>query len=90
MHKNMSVPFAPVETATHYILMGIDVDLNRAMRLAVQQVVDFLVTEKKMTTTEALVLASVGCDFHVADAVDLAQVIVGKIPKSVFRQARPD
>jgi acetamidase/formamidase len=90
VHKKMSIQYPRVETPTHYILMGIDVDLNRAMRLAVQQVVDFLVREKKMTTADALTLASVGCDFHVAEAVDLAQVIVGKIPKSVFRAARRD
>jgi acetamidase/formamidase len=85
VHKGKMIPYPRVETPTHYILMGIDVDLNRAMRIAVQQVVDFLMTEKHMTSVNALALASVGCDFHVAEAVDLTQVIVGKIPKSVFR-----
>jgi len=88
VHKRQVTPFPRVETPTHYILMGIDVDLNRAMRLAVQQVVDFLETEKHMTSVDALALASVGCDFHVAEAVDLTQVIVGKIPKSVFKRTR--
>jgi acetamidase/formamidase len=87
VHKGKSIPYPRVETPSHYILMGIDVDLNRAMRIAVQQVVDFLMTEKKMTSVDALALASIGCDFHVAEAVDLTQVIVGKIPKSVFRSA---
>jgi acetamidase/formamidase len=87
VHKGGSIPYPRVETPTHHILMGIDVDLNRAMRIAVQQVVDFLMTEKKMTPVDALALASIGCDFHVAEAVDLTQVIVGKIPKSVFRSA---
>jgi acetamidase/formamidase len=86
VHKGRTIPYPRVETPTHYILMGIDVDLNRAMRIAVQQVVEFLVTEKKMTPVDALALASVGCDFHVAEAVDLTQVIVGKIPKNVFRR----
>jgi hypothetical protein len=34
------------ETDTRYIMMGIDLDLDRAMRLAVQEVVNFLVAEK--------------------------------------------
>ncbi len=85
LHKRQSLAWPRVETPTHYILMGIDEDLNRAMRLAVEQVVAFLVNEKKMTQTDALALASVGCDFHVAEAVDLTQVVGGKIPKSVFR-----
>jgi acetamidase/formamidase len=88
VHKGMSIPYPRVETPTDYILMGIDVDLNRAMRIAVQQVVNFLTTEKKMTQVDALTLASVGCDFHVAEAVDLTQVIIGTIPKSVFRVPR--
>ena len=48
-----------------------------------------LITEKHLTETDALALASVGCDFHVAEAVDLTQVVVGKIPKNVFREAAP-
>jgi acetamidase/formamidase len=88
VHKKMSIASPRVETPTDFILMGIDVDLNRAMRLAVQQVVDFLMTEQHMTSAAALALASVGCDFHVAEAVDLTQVVVGKIPKSVFRSVK--
>jgi hypothetical protein len=38
-----------------------------------------------MSSIDALALASVGCDFHVAEAVDLTQVVVGKIPKRLFR-----
>ncbi|MEZ5288288.1 MAG: hypothetical protein R2712_26500 [Vicinamibacterales bacterium] len=65
--------------------MGIDTDLDRAMRVATQQVIDFLVTEKHLTPADAYALASIACDFHVAEAVDLTQVVVGKIPKHVFR-----
>jgi acetamidase/formamidase len=85
VHKGKAIASPRVETPTHDIVMGIDVDLNRAMRLAVQQVVEFLVAEKGMTAVEAMTFASVGCDFHVAEAVDLTQVVVGKIPRSAFR-----
>ena len=84
VHKGQAIDSPRVETPSDYIRMGIDVDLNRAMRLAVQRVVDFLVAQKKLTLTEALTLASVGCDFHVAEAVDLTQIVVGKIPKRAF------
>ena len=85
VHKGRTIRGPRAESSTHYLMMGIDVDLNRAMRLAVEQVVEFLVTDKKMTRTDALALASVGCDFRVAEAVDLTQVVVGSIPKAVFR-----
>jgi acetamidase/formamidase len=84
VHKGQTLPTPRVETATHYVLMGIDVDLNRAMRLAVTDVVRFLVAEKGMSQANALSLASIGVDFHVAEAVDGRQVIVGEIPKDLF------
>jgi acetamidase/formamidase len=64
--------------------MGIDVDLDRAMRMAVTETVKFLVEEKGLTAAKAFSLASLAVDFQVAEAVDLAQLVSAKIPKSVF------
>jgi len=89
LHKKRPLAVPRAETATHYVVMGIDIDLDRAIRLAVQEAVDFLVKEKGMTSADAYILASIGVDFHVAEAVDLTQVVVGKIPKAVFRRAAP-
>ena len=72
------------ETNTHYIMMGIDTDLDRAMRMAAWEVVNFLVQEKKLTPAQAFSLASIAVEFHVAEAVDLTQLVSGKIPKSLF------
>jgi acetamidase/formamidase len=72
------------ETDTHYIMMGIDLDLDRAMRLAVQEVVTFLVEQKGMEPGYAYSLASIAVDFHVGEAVDQTQIVTGKIPKSIF------
>ncbi len=85
LHKQTREASPWAETPTHHVMMGIDVDLDRAMRLATERVVDFLVKEKKLTAADAYALASIACDFHVAEAVDLTQVVVGKIPKSLFR-----
>ena len=85
LHKQQREAAPRAETPTHYVMMGIDVDLDRAMKLATVRVVDFLVKEKKLTAADAYALASIACDFHIAEAVDLTQVVVGKIPKSLFR-----
>ena len=66
-------------------MLGIDPDLNQAMRMAAWEVVSFLVKEKGLTPGDALSLASIGVDFQVAEAVDGRQVIAGKIPKSLFK-----
>jgi len=84
VHKGKTIAAPRAETDSHYVLMGIDLDLDRAMRLAVLETVNFLVTEKGLSEANALSLASLGVDFHVAEAVDGRQVIVGKIPKSLF------
>ena len=84
LHKDTVITGPRAENATHYILMGIDLDLDRALQKAVDEVVAFLVTEKGLTPTKAVSLASIAVDFHVAEAVDLTQLVTGKIPKSIF------
>jgi len=85
LHKRQAAAAPYAETPTHYVMMGIDTDLDRAMRLATTRVVEFLVKEKQLTPADAYALASIACDFHVAEAVDLTQVVVGMIPKSLFK-----
>lgn len=84
VHKGKTITGPRAETSTHYILMGIDLDLNRALRMATWEVVNFLVAERKLSPAKAFSLASIGVDFHVAEAVDLTQLVSGKIPKSLF------
>jgi acetamidase/formamidase len=87
VHKK-TIPGPWAEDDTHYILMGIDLDLDRAMRLAVQEVVNFLVAEKGLAPGYAYSLASVAVDFHVGEAVDQTQIVTGKIPKSIFTKSK--
>jgi acetamidase/formamidase len=84
LHKDRTIPGPRAETDTHYIMMGIDLDLDRAMRNATWEVVDFLVKEKGLTPAKALSLASVAVDFRVGEVVDLTQLVAGYIPKSIF------
>jgi acetamidase/formamidase len=65
-------------------MMGIDRDLNRAMRMATLEVVNFLVNEKGMTPQKAFSLASLAVDFRVSEAVDDTQNVSGYIPKNIF------
>jgi acetamidase/formamidase len=85
VHKNRPSAGPRAETPTHYVMMGIDLDLDRAMRLAVQEVVNFLVAEKGLAPGYAYSLASIAVDFHVGEAVDQTQIVTGKIPRSIFK-----
>jgi acetamidase/formamidase len=84
VRKGASLQGPRAENETHWILMGIDLDLDRAMRKATREVVDFLVAEKGLTAAQALSLASLAVDFRVSEAVDLTQVVSGYLPKSLF------
>ena len=84
VHKDRSIDGPRAENDEHYIIMGIDLDLDRAVRHATWAVVDFLVEEKGLSPAKALSLASIAVDFRISEVVDLTQVVSGFIPKSVF------
>lgn len=84
VHKGRSLEGPRAEDDTYWIMMGIDLDLNRALTKATREVVDFLVEEKGLTPAQALSLASLTVDFRVSEAVDLTQIVSGYIPKHIF------
>ena len=78
-----------VETATDYLTTGLSVDLNEATRLALQEAVDFLQTEKRMSAADAYALASLAVDLGIGEAVDIVNLVYAKIPKRIFKR-NPD
>lgn len=84
LHKNMALSQPRGETPTHYLIMGLDTDLNRAMRNATFEVVNFLVARYCLRPSAAFSVTSAGVDFTVSEAVDGVQVITALIPKSIF------
>lgn len=84
LHKDRPMDGPRAENATHDILIGIDLDLDRALRKAVAATVDFLVAERGLSRSQAFSLASIAVDFRIAEAVDLTQVVTAFVPKAVF------
>lgn len=84
--KGMNAPRA--ENATHWIVTGLDRDLNLALKNAVQAAVDFLMQEKGLDAGAAYALASIAVDFRVAEAVNLVQGVYGMIPKNIFKDQK--
>ena len=77
------------EDAANYYTLGLDLDLNTAMKIAVRESVELLQEKAGLTAAVAYSVASRGVDFRVAEAVDSVQVIYGTIPKKYFKQ-QPD
>jgi acetamidase/formamidase len=74
------------EDAANYYALGLDLDLNMAMKTAVRETVELLQEKAGVTAAEAYAIASMGVDFKVAEAVDSVQLIYGTVPKRFFKQ----
>jgi len=86
VHKGRRLLWPRIETSTHYITMGLDPDLDKAAKLAVRDMVDFLVTQKGLSRDDAYMLCSTAADLHVTQVVDGTQGVHAMLPKTVFVQ----
>jgi acetamidase/formamidase len=85
VRKGQRLRWPRAETPTHYITMGLDEDLDKATQLATREMVEFLVTERRLSRDDAYVLASLAADLHVTQAVDQTKGVHATIAKSIFR-----
>jgi acetamidase/formamidase len=85
VRKNVKLTWPRAETSTDYISMATDPDLAVATREAIQEMIDFLVAEKKLTRHQAYQLVSVAGNVAVTQLVDKPNVGVHvRMPKSIF------
>lgn len=84
VRKDMHLTWPRGETPTHYIVMGMDEDLVIATKIAVREMIDFLVTQKGLSKDDAYMLTSVAADFHITQLVDGKKGVHGMILKSIF------
>ena len=84
LRKDMRITWPRAETPTHYILMGLNPDLDAASQMATREMIEFLVAEKGLSRDDAYILASIGMDLHVTQLVDGTKGIHAMIPKSIF------
>jgi acetamidase/formamidase len=84
--KSMRWPAA--EDAAHYYVMGMNADLDLALKEAVQETIAFLQRERGLSPADAYSLASIGVNFVVGEAVDGVLMVYGAIPKKIFSTNR--
>jgi acetamidase/formamidase len=91
VHKGAgrAMKWPQAEDASNYYVMGMDVDLDNAMREAGQETVNFLGRERGLSPQDAYSLASIGVNYVVGEAVDYVQMIYGEIPKKIFAANKP-
>jgi acetamidase/formamidase len=85
VRKDMKLTWPRAETSTDYISMATDPDLTVATRGAIQEMVDFLVAEKKLTRHQAYQLVSIAGNVAVTQLVDKPNLGVHvRLPKSIL------
>jgi len=84
LHKQKSLAWPVAETQSHWIIIGLDKDLNTAMMLAARNTIKFLATQAKITELDAYALCSIAVSFRVTQVVDIVRGVHALIPKSIF------
>jgi acetamidase/formamidase len=64
--------------------MGFDHNLHQATRIAIREMIDFLVSEKHLSRDEAYMLTSVAGDVDITELVDGNVGVHVMMPKGIF------
>jgi acetamidase/formamidase len=75
------------EDETSYYVMGMDSDLDTALKEAVEESVRFFEREAGLTTAQAYALASIHADFRIGEAVNAVKMVYGVIPKKLLNRS---
>ena len=85
VRKGKRLIWPRAETPTHFITMGLNPDLDEAAQIATREMVDYLVTERKLSREDAFILCSLAMDLRITQVVDGTKGVHAMIPKSIFK-----
>jgi acetamidase/formamidase len=85
VRKGMKLAWPRGETASDYISMGSDEDLTKATKIAIQEMIDFLVADKKLDKLTAYQLTSIAGNVAITQLVDGKVGVHVKMPKGIFK-----
>jgi acetamidase/formamidase len=84
VRKDMRLRWPRAETPTHFVTMGFHENLEEAARNAVEEMLDFLVQEKRLDRDTAYILASGAVDLRITQLVDGKKGVHSMLPKAIF------
>jgi acetamidase/formamidase len=89
VRKDLKTDWPRAETKTNWVFLGFDEDLNQAMKIAVEQTVNWLAAQTMvpMSREEAYALTSIVGDCRVSQVVDIRKGVHCLIPKAIFVKA---
>ena len=88
LHKKTGVApllsYPRAETATHFITMGMNEDLDLAMKQALRQMIDFICARSNLSRQQAYQFCSLAVDFHVTQTVNGEKGVHGMLRKGLI------
>ena len=84
LHKQKNLAWPVAETNSHWIIIGLDKDLNAAMTMAARNAIKFLAAQAKISELDAYALCSIAVSFRVTQVVDIVRGVHALIPKTIF------
>lgn len=84
VRKDMKLRWPRAETPTHYLTMGFNENLEEAAKIALDEMLDFLVQEKHLSRSEAYILASDAVDLRITQLVDGKKGVHAMLSKAIF------
>ncbi|MEA2741566.1 MAG: hypothetical protein QOH05_4873, partial [Acetobacteraceae bacterium] len=72
------------ETTTHYISMGMNEDLDQAMKQALREMIAFICSRSNLSREQAYAFCSLAVDFHVTQSVNGEKGVHGMLKKGLL------
>ncbi|WP_222427073.1 acetamidase/formamidase family protein [Hyella patelloides] len=85
VHKNKQLESPMAETPEAWLAIGLDEDLDEAMKKAVRESLQIMEDEYGLTKQDALLFGSAAIDYEVSQVVDIVKGIHGVIPKDILQ-----
>jgi acetamidase/formamidase len=89
VHKDLDLIRPIAETPTHFMTMGFDPDVNKAMKTATRDMIDLLSKSTGLSRLEAYSLSSLAMDLNITQVVDINRGVHALVPKSIFANYIP-
>ncbi|HWJ76125.1 MAG TPA: acetamidase/formamidase family protein [Kaistia sp.] len=84
LHKDLAFTYPRAETATHYITMGMDPDLDQCAVKALREMIALIGEKSGLSAADAYMLCSLAGDLHVTQTVNVSKGVHMMIEKKLL------
>jgi acetamidase/formamidase len=84
LHKGAGLKMPRAETPTHFISMGLNEDLDQAMKQALREMIAFICARSNLSREQAYQFCSLAVDFRVTQTVNGEKGVHGMLRKGLL------